>query len=169
MLLSDESSGLIHYIIWNQYLQGEEVILLDISQKEVGKGIFISDDKDKMLMGKSLGDVFCEVSVSYAIEPDAPLLVKDKSRSLMKHAMGTHIIWWKDYVCICVHYWFNNDLYYLWNDVYLYDSFVFADSGDIMEGVKEEMKILQSLLYISLFSLWCSKIVGTCFMICFEF
>ena len=46
-----------------------------------------------MLMGKSLGDVFCEVSVSCATEPDAPLLVKDKSWALIKYAVGTHIVW----------------------------------------------------------------------------
>ena len=74
-------------------MQGKEVILLDISQKKIGNETFISDDKGKMLMGKCLGDVFCEVSVSYATKPDAPLLVKDKSQALIKYAVGTHIIW----------------------------------------------------------------------------
>ena len=44
-------------------------------------------------MGKSLEDVFCEVFVSYTTEPNTPLLVKDKSRALIKYTVGTHIIW----------------------------------------------------------------------------
>ena len=81
-------------------MQDEEIILLDVSQKEIGKETFIFDDRDKMLMGKYLGDVFCEVSISHATKPDAPLPVQDKSRALMKHAVGTYIVWWKDYVYI---------------------------------------------------------------------
>ncbi|MQL89347.1 hypothetical protein Taro_021916, partial [Colocasia esculenta] len=41
-----------------------------------------------------------EVSIHYANKPDAPLFVKDDHRFRIKDAIGSHILWFRDYVLV---------------------------------------------------------------------
>ncbi|MQL87112.1 hypothetical protein Taro_019646, partial [Colocasia esculenta] len=78
-------------------VQGKRVKLLDLGGEEVASGILMSEDKEKVVMGKVLGDAFYEVSIFLAIKPDAPLFIKDVERKKIQDAVGSHVVRLKDY------------------------------------------------------------------------
>ncbi|MQL68441.1 hypothetical protein Taro_000728 [Colocasia esculenta] len=81
-------------------MTGKKVKLLDLENEQVGEGIFMSVDQRKIVMGRPIGYVYCEVSIIYANKPNAPLFVKDDQRFQMKDAIGSHILWIRDYVLV---------------------------------------------------------------------
>ncbi|MQM22028.1 hypothetical protein Taro_055075 [Colocasia esculenta] len=79
---------------------GKKVKLLDLENEQVAEGIVMSVDPKKIVMGRPIGHVYCEVSINYANKPDAPLFVKDDQRLRIKDAIGSHILWIQDYVLV---------------------------------------------------------------------
>ncbi|MQL78429.1 hypothetical protein Taro_010851 [Colocasia esculenta] len=79
---------------------GKKVKLLDLENEQVAEGIVMSMDPAKIIMGRPIGTVYCEVSIHYANKPDAPLFVKDDHRFRIKDAIGSHILWFRDYVLV---------------------------------------------------------------------
>ncbi|MQM16254.1 hypothetical protein Taro_049207, partial [Colocasia esculenta] len=65
----------------------KKVKLLDLENKQVGEGIVMSVDPKKIVMGRLVGHVYCEVSINYANKPIAPLFVKDDQRFRLKDAI----------------------------------------------------------------------------------
>ncbi|MQL81533.1 hypothetical protein Taro_013986 [Colocasia esculenta] len=49
-------------------------------------------------MGKKLGGEYYEVSILIAHDPTASLFIKDADRKNMNDAVGSHIIWFREYV-----------------------------------------------------------------------
>ncbi|MQL70857.1 hypothetical protein Taro_003183 [Colocasia esculenta] len=84
----------------NNKMIGKKVKLLDLENEQVAEGIVMSIDQKKIIMGRPLGHVYCEVSIMYANKPDAPLFVKDDHRFRIKDAVGSHILWIRDYVLV---------------------------------------------------------------------
>ncbi|MQL73037.1 hypothetical protein Taro_005389 [Colocasia esculenta] len=82
----------------NNKMTGKKVKLLDLENEQVAEGIVMSMDPVKIVMGSPIGTVYCEVSIHYANKPDAPLFVKDDHRFRIKDAIGSHILWFRDYV-----------------------------------------------------------------------
>ncbi|MQL94942.1 hypothetical protein Taro_027602 [Colocasia esculenta] len=60
--------------------------------------ILMSDDNDNVVMGKKLGGEYYEVSILIAHDPTTSLFIKDVDRKNMNDAVGSHIIWFKEYV-----------------------------------------------------------------------
>ncbi|MQL88016.1 hypothetical protein Taro_020583 [Colocasia esculenta] len=58
----------------------------------------MSTDPTKIVMGRPIGQDFCEVAVLLANKPDSPLFIKDHNRKTMKDAIGSHILWFLEYV-----------------------------------------------------------------------
>ncbi|MQL78739.1 hypothetical protein Taro_011157, partial [Colocasia esculenta] len=81
-------------------LTGKKVKLLDLENEQVAEGIVMSVDPNKIVMGRPIGHVYCEVLINYANKPDAPLFVKDDQRFRIKDAIGSHILWIRDYVLV---------------------------------------------------------------------
>ncbi|MQM13050.1 hypothetical protein Taro_045971 [Colocasia esculenta] len=65
---------------------------------QVAFGIVMSTDPTKIVMGRSIGQDFCEVAVLLVNKPDSPLFIKDHNRKIMKDAIGSHILWFLKYV-----------------------------------------------------------------------
>ncbi|MQL82408.1 hypothetical protein Taro_014883, partial [Colocasia esculenta] len=84
----------------NNKMTGKKVKLLDLENEQVAEGIVMSMDPAKIVMGRPIGTVYCEVSIHYANKPDAPLFVKDDHRFRIKDAIGSHILWFRDYVLV---------------------------------------------------------------------
>ncbi|MQM21152.1 hypothetical protein Taro_054186 [Colocasia esculenta] len=76
----------------------KRVKLLDIYGSQVAIGIVMSTDPAKIVMGKPIGQDFCEVVALVANKPDSPLFIKDHNRKTMKDAIGSHILWFLEYV-----------------------------------------------------------------------
>ncbi|MQM06684.1 hypothetical protein Taro_039518 [Colocasia esculenta] len=65
---------------------------------QVTIGIVMSTDPMKIVMGRPIGPDFCEVAVLLAKKPDFPLFIKDHNRKTLKDAIGSHILWFLEYV-----------------------------------------------------------------------
>ncbi|MQL86011.1 hypothetical protein Taro_018536 [Colocasia esculenta] len=78
----------------------KKVKLLDLENEQVAEGIIMSIDPKKIVIGRPIRHVYCEVSINYANKPDAPLFVKDDQRFRIKDAIGSHILWIRDYVLV---------------------------------------------------------------------
>ncbi|MQM23503.1 hypothetical protein Taro_056568 [Colocasia esculenta] len=76
---------------------GKKVKLCDMEGHPVANAIIMSLDKSKMVMGKSLGDEYYEVAILFAYKPNAPLFVKDNERKTVQDAVGSHIVWFRDF------------------------------------------------------------------------
>ncbi|MQM05451.1 hypothetical protein Taro_038261 [Colocasia esculenta] len=79
-------------------LVGRRVRILNFSGQVVASGILMSDDNDNVVMGKKLGGEYYEVSVLIAHDPTTSLFIKDADRKNMNDAVGSHIIWFREYV-----------------------------------------------------------------------
>ncbi|MQM02658.1 hypothetical protein Taro_035421 [Colocasia esculenta] len=79
-------------------IQRKRVQLSDMGGEVVATNILISEDEDKVVMGRALENLFCEISILVAVKPDAPLFIKDAERQTLGDAVGSHIAWFKDYV-----------------------------------------------------------------------
>ncbi|MQL70123.1 hypothetical protein Taro_002425 [Colocasia esculenta] len=77
---------------------GKKVKLCDMTGQPVANAIIMSLDKSKMVMGKSLGEEYYEVAILFAYKPNAPLFVKDNERKTVQDAVGSHIVWFRDFV-----------------------------------------------------------------------
>ncbi|MQM19675.1 hypothetical protein Taro_052683 [Colocasia esculenta] len=84
----------------NNKMTGKKVKLMYLENEQVAEGIVMSIDPKKIVMGRPIGHVYCEVSINYANKPDAPLFVKDDHRFRIKDAIGSHILWIRDYVLV---------------------------------------------------------------------
>ncbi|MQM02351.1 hypothetical protein Taro_035111 [Colocasia esculenta] len=73
------------------------VRILNFSGEVVASGILISDDNDNVVIGKKLGGEYYEVSILIAHDPTASLFIKDADRKNMNNAVGSHIIWFREY------------------------------------------------------------------------
>ncbi|MQM22163.1 hypothetical protein Taro_055211 [Colocasia esculenta] len=80
------------------YLTSKRVKLLDMYGSQVAISIVMSTDSAKIVMGRLIGQDFCEVVVLLAKKPDSPLFIKDHNRKTMKGAIGSHIVWFLEYV-----------------------------------------------------------------------
>ncbi|MQL78017.1 hypothetical protein Taro_010428 [Colocasia esculenta] len=78
-------------------LAGRRVRILNFSGQVVVSGILMSDDNDNVVMGKKLGGEYYEVSILIAYDPTASLFIKDADRKNMNDAVGSHIIWFREY------------------------------------------------------------------------
>ncbi|MQL77059.1 hypothetical protein Taro_009452, partial [Colocasia esculenta] len=78
-------------------LTSKRVKLLDMYGSQVAIGIVMSTDPTKM-MGRPIGQDFCEVAILLANKPDSPLFIKDHNRKTMEDAIGSHILWFLEYV-----------------------------------------------------------------------
>ncbi|MQM21196.1 hypothetical protein Taro_054230, partial [Colocasia esculenta] len=99
-ILTRYLDGLVSKLLVLLQMTGKKVKLLDLENEQVAKGIVMSVDPKKIVMGRSIGHVYCEVSMNYANKPDAPLFVKDDQRFRIKDAIGSHILWIRDYVLV---------------------------------------------------------------------
>ncbi|MQM01264.1 hypothetical protein Taro_034016 [Colocasia esculenta] len=82
-------------------LAGRRVRILNFSGEVVASSILISDDNDNVVMGKKLGGEYYEVSILIAHDPTASLFIKDADRKSMNDAVGSHIIWFREYeICL---------------------------------------------------------------------
>ncbi|MQM01258.1 hypothetical protein Taro_034019 [Colocasia esculenta] len=79
-------------------LISKRVKLLDMYENIVAMGIVMSTDPTKIVMGRSIGQDFCEIAVLLANKPESPLFIKDDNRKTMKDAIGSHILWFLQYV-----------------------------------------------------------------------
>ncbi|MQL89267.1 hypothetical protein Taro_021849 [Colocasia esculenta] len=79
-------------------LTSKRVKFLDMYGSQVAIGIVMSTDPTKIVMGKPIGQDFCEVAVLLANKPDSPLFIKDHNSKTMKDAIGRHILWFLEYV-----------------------------------------------------------------------
>ncbi|MQM20019.1 hypothetical protein Taro_053032 [Colocasia esculenta] len=79
-------------------LAGRRVRILNFSGQVVASGILMSDDDDNVVMGKKLGGEYYEVSILIAHDPTASLFIKDADRKNMNDAVGSQIIWFREYV-----------------------------------------------------------------------
>ncbi|MQL85315.1 hypothetical protein Taro_017832 [Colocasia esculenta] len=79
-------------------LAGRRVRILNFSGQVVASGIRMSDDDDNVVMGKKLGGEYYEVSILIAHDPTASLFIKDADRKNMNDVVGSHIIWFREYV-----------------------------------------------------------------------
>ncbi|MQL80314.1 hypothetical protein Taro_012760 [Colocasia esculenta] len=65
---------------------------------QVAISIVMSTNPKKIVMGRLIGQEFCEVAVLLANKPDSLLFIKDHNRKTMKDAIGSHILWFLEYV-----------------------------------------------------------------------
>ncbi|MQL69294.1 hypothetical protein Taro_001610, partial [Colocasia esculenta] len=77
---------------------GKKVKLCDMEGHPVANAIIMSLDKSKMVMDKSLGEEYFEVAILFVYKPNAPLFVKDNERKTVQDAVGSHIVWFIDFV-----------------------------------------------------------------------
>ncbi|MQL79246.1 hypothetical protein Taro_011686 [Colocasia esculenta] len=82
-------------------LIGKCVLLVDIEMQHVANGILISTEIEKVVMGCKIGTEYYEVSITHAQRPNTSLFVKDQFRKRLSDALGSHILWLKDY---CIQY-----------------------------------------------------------------
>ncbi|MQL74312.1 hypothetical protein Taro_006680 [Colocasia esculenta] len=82
----------------NMQLTSKRVKLLDMYGSQVAIGIVTSTDPTKIVMGRPIGQDFCEVVVLLANKPDSPLFIKNHNRETMKDAIRSHILWFLEYV-----------------------------------------------------------------------
>ncbi|MQM20034.1 hypothetical protein Taro_053049, partial [Colocasia esculenta] len=76
---------------------GKKVKLCDMTGQPIANAIIMSLDKSKMVMGKSLGEEYYEVAILFAYKPNAPLFVKDNEQKTVQDAVGSHIVWFRDF------------------------------------------------------------------------
>ncbi|MQL71362.1 hypothetical protein Taro_003702 [Colocasia esculenta] len=81
-----------------QRKKGRRVRILHFSRQVVASSIVMSDDDDNVVMGKKLGGEYYEVSILIAHDPIVSLFIKDADRKNMNDAVGSHIIWFREYV-----------------------------------------------------------------------
>ncbi|MQL99172.1 hypothetical protein Taro_031893 [Colocasia esculenta] len=81
-----------------RFIGGEEGEILNFSGQVVANGILMFDDNDNVVMGKKLGGEYYEVSILIAHDPTASLFIKDADRKNMNDVVGSHIIWFREYV-----------------------------------------------------------------------
>ncbi|MQM14083.1 hypothetical protein Taro_047012, partial [Colocasia esculenta] len=81
-------------------LIGKLVLLVDIEMQHVADGILISIEIEKVVMGRKIGTEYCELSITHAQRPDTSLFVKDQFKKRLSDALGSHILWLKDYVLV---------------------------------------------------------------------
>ncbi|MQL72102.1 hypothetical protein Taro_004442 [Colocasia esculenta] len=79
-------------------LTSKQVKLLDMYGSQVDIGIVMSTDPTKIVMGRPISQDFCEVAVLLANKSDSPLFIKDHNKKTMKDAIGSHILWFLEYV-----------------------------------------------------------------------
>ncbi|MQL79442.1 hypothetical protein Taro_011878, partial [Colocasia esculenta] len=79
-------------------LIGKRILLVDTEMQHVADGILISTEIEKVVMGRKIGTEYCEVSITHAQRPNTSLFVKDQFRKRLSDALGSHILWLKDYV-----------------------------------------------------------------------
>ncbi|MQL70870.1 hypothetical protein Taro_003176 [Colocasia esculenta] len=79
-------------------LAGRRVRILNFSGEVIANDILLSDDNDNVVMGKKLGGEYYEVSILIANDPTASLFIKDADRKNMNDVVGSHIIWFREYV-----------------------------------------------------------------------
>ncbi|MQL97946.1 hypothetical protein Taro_030642 [Colocasia esculenta] len=77
---------------------GRKVKLCDMYRRPVAGGIVMAEKKSKIVMGKKLGEEYLEISVLIAYDPNSPLFVRDRDRETIKVVVGSHIIWFRDFV-----------------------------------------------------------------------
>ncbi|MQM05452.1 hypothetical protein Taro_038260, partial [Colocasia esculenta] len=85
---------------WKSLMLGKKVKLCDMEGHPVANAIIMSLDKSKMVMGKSLGEEYYEAAILFAYKPNAPLFVKDNERKTVQDAVGSHIVWFRDFVSL---------------------------------------------------------------------
>ncbi|MQM10892.1 hypothetical protein Taro_043793 [Colocasia esculenta] len=78
-------------------LAGRRVRILNFFGEVVASGILMSDDNDNVVIGKKLGGEYYEVSILIAHDPTASLFIKDADRKNMNDAVGSQIIWFREY------------------------------------------------------------------------
>ncbi|MQM19258.1 hypothetical protein Taro_052259 [Colocasia esculenta] len=81
-------------------LTSKRVKLLDMYGSQVAIGIVMSIDPTKIMMGRPIGQDFCEVVVLLANKLDSPLFIKDHNRKTMKDAIGSHILGFLEYLAL---------------------------------------------------------------------
>ncbi|MQM04565.1 hypothetical protein Taro_037368 [Colocasia esculenta] len=79
-------------------LTSKRVKLLDMYGSQVAIDIVMSTDPTIIVMGRPIGQDFCEVDVLLANKPDSPVFIKDHNRKTMKDTIGRHILWFLQYV-----------------------------------------------------------------------
>ncbi|MQM15913.1 hypothetical protein Taro_048866, partial [Colocasia esculenta] len=79
-------------------LTSKRVKLLDMYGSQVAISIVMSTDPMKIVMGRPIGQDLCEVVVLLTNKVDSPLFIKDHNRKSMKDAIGSHILWFLEYV-----------------------------------------------------------------------
>ncbi|MQL74004.1 hypothetical protein Taro_006362, partial [Colocasia esculenta] len=95
---NESSASVCHAQKKKDSLAGRRVRILNFSGEVVASGILVSDDNDNVVMGKKLGGEYYEVSILIAYDPTASLFIKDADRKNMNDAVGSHIIWFREYV-----------------------------------------------------------------------
>ncbi|MQM06888.1 hypothetical protein Taro_039718 [Colocasia esculenta] len=95
---NESSASVCHAQKKKDSLAGRRVRILNFSGEVVANGILISDDNDNVVIGKKLGGEYYEVSILKAHDPTASLFIKDADRKNMNDAVGSHIIWFREYV-----------------------------------------------------------------------
>ncbi|MQM00855.1 hypothetical protein Taro_033603 [Colocasia esculenta] len=102
--VNDESAAMIssasvcHPQKKKDSLEGRRVRILNFSGEVDASGILMSDDNDNVVMGKKLGGEYYEVSILIAHDPTASLFIKDADGKNMNDVVGSHIIWFREYV-----------------------------------------------------------------------
>ncbi|MQM18030.1 hypothetical protein Taro_051015, partial [Colocasia esculenta] len=79
-------------------LTSKRVKMLDMYGSQLAIGIVMSTDPTKIVMGRPIGQDFCEVVVLLANKSDSPIFIKDHNRKAMKDVIGSHILWFLEYV-----------------------------------------------------------------------
>ncbi|MQL99814.1 hypothetical protein Taro_032541 [Colocasia esculenta] len=90
--VNEESAAII------DSLAGRRLRILSFSGQVFASGILMSDDNDNVVMGKKLGGEYYEASILIAHDPTASLFNKDAGRKNMNDVVGSHIIWFREYV-----------------------------------------------------------------------
>ncbi|MQL91613.1 hypothetical protein Taro_024232 [Colocasia esculenta] len=104
---NESSASVCHAQKKKDSLAGRRVRILNFSGEVVASGILISDDNDNVVMGKKLGGEYYEVSILIAHDPTASLFIKDADRKNMNDAVGSHIIWFREYCLDVSKAWFS--------------------------------------------------------------
>ncbi|MQM19684.1 hypothetical protein Taro_052693 [Colocasia esculenta] len=95
---NESSASVCHAQRKKDSLAGRRVRILNFFGQVVASGILMSDDNDNVVMGKKLGGEYYEDSILIAHDPTASLFIKDADRKNMNDAVGSHIIWFREYV-----------------------------------------------------------------------
>ncbi|MQM10975.1 hypothetical protein Taro_043874 [Colocasia esculenta] len=94
---NESSASVCHAQKKKDSLAGRRVRILNFFGEVVANDILMSDDNDNVVMGKKLGGEYYEVSILIAHDPTASLFIKDADRKNMNDAVGSHIIWFREY------------------------------------------------------------------------